>query len=263
MEQELVASGYDAVYAAIPNSPTLRRIWHELAEGVDFPEEFGHISFTTLPELERMANELRLNPGDTLVDLGCGTAGPALWMARETQTHLIGIDASRVATEQATARAAELGLSEQARFVVGSYAETGIKAETVNGAMSEDALQYAPSKEAAMAEVARILRPGGRFVFTVYEIDLERAAGLPILGADVVDDYRPVLEKAGFTVTTYEQVSGWPEPMTSTYSAVVEAKDTLTEEMGEPATNALLLEMTLTLEHRPCRRRVLAAATKE
>ena len=114
-----------------------------------------------------------------------------------------------------------------------------------------------------MAEVARILRPGGRFVFTVYEIDLERAAGLPILGADVVDDYRPVLEKAGFTVTTYEQVSGWPEPMTSTYSAVVEAKDTLTEEMGEPATNALLLEMTLTLEHRPYRRRVLVAATRE
>ena len=49
MEQELVASGYDAVYAAIPNSPTLRRIWHESAEGVDFPEEFGHISFTTVP----------------------------------------------------------------------------------------------------------------------------------------------------------------------------------------------------------------------
>ena len=78
MEQDLVASGYDAVYEAAPKSPTLRRVWHELAEGPDFPEEFGHISFTTLAELQRMARELSLGPRDTLVDLGCGMAGPAL-----------------------------------------------------------------------------------------------------------------------------------------------------------------------------------------
>jgi len=263
MDQDLIAGGYDAVYTAVPNSPTLRRIWHEMAEGDDFPEEFSHISFTTLPELERMATELRLSPGDTLVDLGCGMAGPALWMARATQAHLTGVDASRVATEQAAARAAELGLGDQSRFVVGSYADTGIEAGTAGGAMSEDALQYAPDKEATMAEVARILRPGGRFVFTAYEADPERAAGLPILGVDIVDDYRPVLEKAGFAVTTYEEVRGWPEPMTATYSAVVEAKDALMQEMGEAATNVLLLEMGLTLEHRPYRRRVLAAATRE
>ncbi len=263
MEQDLVAGGYDAVYAAVPNSPTLRRIWHELAEGADFPEEFSHISFTTLPELKRIASELHVNPGDTLVDLGCGMAGPGLWMARATQAHLIGVDVSQVATGHAAARAAQLGLGEQARFVVGSYADTGIEAGMADGAMSEDALQYGPSKEATMAEVARILRPGGRFVFTAYELDPERAVGLPILGADIVDDYRPALEKAGFGVTIYEQVSGWPEPMTATYSAVVEAKDALTQEMGERATNALLLEMALTLENKPYRRRVLAAATKE
>ena len=96
MEQDLLAGAYDAVYAAVPKSPTLRRIWHELAEGPDFPEEFGHISFTTLPELERMASELNLSRGDTLVDLGCGMAGPALWMARKTGANLIGVDASRV-----------------------------------------------------------------------------------------------------------------------------------------------------------------------
>ena len=263
MEPNLIAGGYDAVYAAVPNSPTLRRIWHDLAEGAGFPEEFGHISFTTVPELERMASELRLNPGDTLVDLGCGMAGPALWMARETGAHLIGVDASRVATEQAAARAEELGLGEQARFVVGSYADTGIEAGSADGAMSEDALQYAPDKEAAMAEVARILRPGGRFVFTAYELDPERAAGLPILGDNIVEDFRPALEKAGFAITTYEEVPGWPEPMTATYSAVVEAKDALTQEMGEAATNVLLLEMALTLEHKPYQRRVLAAATRE
>src|SRR3972149_841727 len=92
MEQDIASAGYDAVYRAVPKSKTLRRLWHELAEGLDFPEEFGHISFTTLPELRRMAVDLRLHRGDTLVDLGCGMAGPALWVARATGARLIGVD---------------------------------------------------------------------------------------------------------------------------------------------------------------------------
>ena len=262
MEQDIVSAGYDAVYRGVFKSPTLRRLWHELAEGADFPEEFGHISFTTLPELRRVATELRLRPGDTLVDLGCGMAGPALWVARETQAQLTGVDLSLVATEQASARAAALGLAGHARFVVGSFADTGLEAGSAAGVMSEDALQYAPDKQAAMAEAARILRPGGRFVFTAYELDAERAAGLPVLSVDPVGDYRPALVAAGFSVDVYEEVPGWPEPMTTTYSAVLDAKEALTEEMGEAAVGALSLEMTMTLGAKPYRRRVLVAATK-
>jgi SAM-dependent methyltransferase len=263
MEQDLLTGGYDAVYGATPNSPTLRRIWHEIAEGPDFPEEFGHISFVTLPELRRMATELRLSPGDTLVDLGCGMAGPALWMARETQANLVGVDASQVATEQARARAERLGLGDQARFVVRRFADTGLEAASAGGAMSEDAIQYAPDKKAVMMEAARILRPGGRFVFTAFELDPDRAANLPILGVDAVDDYRPALTDAGFKVEVYEQVPGWPEPMTAAYSAVIDAKETLTQEMGEAPVGALVLEMSMTLGAKPYKRRVLVVATRE
>ena len=263
MEQDLLSAGYDAVYAAMPSSPTARRIWHELAEGPDFPEEFGHLSFTTLPELQRMASELRVGPGDTLVDVGCGTGGPALWMARETGAHLTGMDLSAVVVEQCRARAEKLGLADRTRFVVGTFEETGLDTASVDGLMSEDALQYTPDKQAAAVELARVLRPGGRLVITAYELHPERAAGSPLHGADVVDDYRPHLEKAGLDVDIYEQVTGWPEPMTATYSAFVDAKEALTKEMGEIPTDALLMEMSMTLEERPYQRRVLFAATKK
>jgi ubiquinone/menaquinone biosynthesis C-methylase UbiE len=187
--------------------------------------------------------------------------GPALWMARETRADLIGVDLSRVATEHAGARAVDLGLSEKARFQVGSFTDTGLEANSANGVMSEDALQYVPDKNAAMAEAARILRPGGRFVFTAYELDPERAASLPILGVDTVEDYRPVLVDAGFKVEVYEEVSGWPEPMNSTYTAVLNSKEQLTQEMGEAAVGALFMEMSMTVEQQPYRRRVLAVAT--
>jgi len=258
----IVSTGYDAVYGATPNSPTLRRLWHEHAEGLDFPEEFGHVSFTTLPELRRVAAELRLRPGDTLVDLGCGMGGPALWVARETGARLIGVDLSAVAVEQASARAAQLGLAGQAHFVVGSLAKTGLDTSSADGAMSEDALQYVPDKRAALSEAARILRAGGRLVYTAYELDRGRAANMPVLGVDPVEDYRPVLAEAGFRIEIYEEVPGWPEPMTTTYSTILDAREALTREMGEAAVGALFWEMSMTLQQQPYRRRVLVAATK-
>ena len=261
--RDMISAGYDAVYSGTPKSPTLRRLWHELAEGLDFPVEFGHVSFTTLQELRRMAAELRLGRGSTLVDLGCGMAGPALWMARESGARLIGVDLSAAAAEQASARAVELGLAGQARFVVGSFAETGLETGSADGAMSEDALQYAPDKQAAMVEAARILRPGGRLVCSTYELNRERATDMPILGLDPVEDYRPVLAKAGFKVDSYEEVPGWPEPMTTTYSTILKAGEDLTREMGEAAVAALFLEMTMTVQKQPYQRRVLFAATRE
>lgn len=261
-ERSLVEAGYDAVYESMPASATLRRLWREHAAGADFPNEFAHISFVTLPQLQRMAEELRLSPGKTLVDVGCGLAGPALWMAKQTGAELIGVDLSSVAVAMATARAAALDLSSQASFAVGTFAETGLPPDSADAMMSEDALQYATDKSAALGEAARILRAGGRIVFTAFELEPARVAGLPILGADPVDDYRPGLEASGFSVDAYEEVPGWPEPMTAAYSAVLAAREALAEEMGEAAVGALTTEMSLTLERKPYRRRVLAVATK-
>lgn len=262
MEQNLVSVGYDAVYEATPKSATLRRLWREHASGADFPDEFANISFVTIPQLKLIASELRLGPGKTLVDLGCGMGGPALWVARETGANLIGVDFSAVAVGLATSRAEELGMSEQARFVKGSFAETGLDNSSADAAMSEDAIQYTPDKRAAVAESERILRPGGRLVFTVFELDPAHTAGLPVLGEDPVEDYRPLLKSAGFTVDDYREVPGWPEPMRTAYQSLLDAADVLTEEMGAVAATALFMELRLTLQQEIYQRRVLVCATK-
>ena len=229
---------------------------------MDFPEELLHISFVTLDQLSRMAEELRVQPGDTIVDLACGMAGPALWAARQTGSKLIGVDLSSVAVRLASERAGELGLAERASFKTGSFAATGLEDGSADAVMSEDALQYAPDKSAALREIARILRPGGRLVFTAFELEPSRVSGLPVLGDDPVDDYKPLLEAAGFAIDAYEEAPGWPEPMRSAYQALLNAKDALIEEMGPMAVTALFSELTLTLEREPYRRRVLAVVTR-
>jgi len=259
---ELVAAGYDAVYYAYPSSPTLQRIWRENACGLDYPWEFGHISFVTLAEITRMAQELNLDNNDTLVDLGCGMGGPGLWIARETGADVIGVDASHVAVTLATARAADTGLSARSRFVQGTFSRTGLNNGSAAGAISIDALQYAPDKDAALAETARVVRPGGRLVFAAFELEPARVEGLPVLGADPVDDYAPRLEVAGFTVDSYAETPQWAERLAAAYGGVLDARDVLTGEMGESAFAALESELSVTLQLRPYRRRVLAVTTR-
>jgi ubiquinone/menaquinone biosynthesis C-methylase UbiE len=263
VQKEAIEAGYDAVYEAMPGSPTLRRMWRELASGPDFPEEFYHISFVTLDQHRRMQGELRLAPGDTLVDLACGMGGPALLAAKNTGARLIGVDISSVAVRLANERARELGMSDTAKFITGRFDDTGLDSGSADAVMSEDAIQYVPDKKAALKEIARILKPGGRFVCAAFELDPAVCAGLPSLAADPVEDYRPLLEAAGLRVSTYEEIPGCPNPVRRTYQALLDAGDALVAEMGPIATVALFSELKMMIETNMYKRRVLIVAEKE
>lgn len=261
-DETLVAEGYDAVYRAVPRAPTLWQLWLDHAVGPDYPADFSHISFTTLADLHRLAEELRLGSGDTLVDLACGMGGPSLWMVSQLPIRLVGVDASSVAVELASSRARDLELSSRTEFRVGTFATTALADGEADGALSLDALQYAPSKDAALREVARILKPGKRFVVAAFESIPDRVDGLPVLGDDPVDDYRPALERAGFDIQSYEEVPRWSERLSATYGAILESSVALEREMGAEAFGALALEVALTLERQPYRRRVTVVATR-
>jgi SAM-dependent methyltransferase len=260
--EALVADGYDAVYEAWARAPTFWDIWREHAVGSDFPSDFSHISFVTVAELRRMADALRLGDGGTLLDLACGMGGPSLWMAAPLAIDLIGVDASPVAVSSATGRAARLGLQPRASFRVGTFARTGLPDGCADAVVSFDALQYAPDKAAAGAEMARVLKPGKRLALTAFEVIADRVSDVPVLGDDPVDDYTAVLDAAGFDLESYEEASYWNERVTGACEAILANAMVLEREMGEPAFAAVSTELAITLERTPYRRRVLAIATR-
>jgi SAM-dependent methyltransferase len=258
----MVAAGYDAVYRAVPHSPTLWQIWLDHAVGPDFPSAFSHISFVTLAELRSLASSLHLDEGITLADFACGMAGPSLWIASQFPVRVAGIDASAVAVELATARADQLGLADRSSFGAGTFAATGLTTGSAGAALSLDALQYAPSKTDAFRELARVIAPNGRLGFTAFELHPERVADLAVLGDDPVPDYRPFLEASGFDIEAYDETPGWEERITGAYEAIIENAPRLTAEMGEAAYGSLALEVGMTLERRPYRSRVVVTATR-
>lgn len=257
----LVAGGYDSFYAAWGRSPTLRSIWREHITGPDYPEEFAHISFLPLAQLRSLADGLDLGTDQLLVDLACGAGGPGLWVAKNRGARLVGVDLSPIAVKVATARAPELGMDGRASFHQGTFDCTGLEASSADAVMTVDALQYAPDKAQALAEIARILRPGGRFGFVAFELDPDRIAGLPVWD-DPIFDYRPLLEHSGFDVVTYDQMPNWREQVAAGFGAVVDQRETLEVELGQAAAAATVMEAAITLELQPYCGHVLGVATR-
>jgi SAM-dependent methyltransferase len=258
---DLVASGYNAFYASWGESPTLRRIWREHVTGPDYPEEFAHISFLPLAQLRSLTEGLTLIPDQLLVDVACGAGGPGLWAAKEAGARLIGIDISVMAATQALKRAGPLGMGGRATFGQGTFEATGLETASADAVMSVDALQYVPDKSAALVEVARILRPRGRFAFVAFELDPERVAGLPFW-EDAISDYRPLLEQVGFEVNQYGQIPHWEDQVAAGFGAILAQRDALVAELGEAAAAATVMEATVTTELKPYRGHVLAVATR-
>lgn len=257
-----VLEGYDAVYDALPRSETFSRLWRMSAYGSDFPEQFAHIGFLTIAEARRLQEVLQARPGEMLADLACGTGGPGLWMARETGALLTGIDPSPAGLAAARDRAAGAGLAGRARFQHGTFDQTGLADGAAGAVMSIDAFQYAPSKRAALAELARIMRPGARAAIVCFEVDPAKVAGLPVLGVDPVADYRPLMAAAGLTVEAYEETPGWQERVHAACSAIAVHSDTLATEMGEQAAAAVAAEAVVTVQMQPYPRRIMAVASR-
>lgn len=260
---QAVLDGYDAVYDALPRSETFNRLWRKHAYEGDFPEEFAHIGFLTIPEAQRMRELLRIAPDDVVVDLACGAGGPGLWMAAESGASLFGIDPSPAGLTAAKARARDAGLANRSRFEQGTFERTNLPDGVCDAAMSIEALQYAPDKRAALTEFFRVLRPGGWLVFIAFEVDREKVAGLPVLGDDPIPDYTPLLEAAGFKIDAYEETPGWHERVNAAFGAVVDARDTLAQEMGDRAAAGAVAEAMLTVQLQPYPRRVLVAARRQ
>jgi SAM-dependent methyltransferase len=227
-------------------SPTTvqQRVWREVF-GDEYPEEVEPYSYVSRTELAQIRDELRVGPGDLLGDLGCGQGGPGLWLAAQTGANLIGVDISDVALAAATERATALGLTKQTRYQGGSFADTGLAAATLDAVVSIDALLFAPDKTAAVTELARILRPGGRLTLTTWDYHRQPKGRPP-----QVNDHRPLLGAAGFTVLSYADTDDWRRRIVEVGDRLVDAAEELAAESGEDVTTlrANLVEMQRTAD---------------
>jgi SAM-dependent methyltransferase len=132
-----------------------------------FGEDIGQSSWISADEQDRTLPMLNLAPGKTLLDVACGSGGPALRIVESTGCSLVGVDVHQDAIATGSSLAAQRGLSERAEFqVVDATERTPFPDAHFDAITCIDAINHLPDRAHVMAEFARLLKPGGRLLFT-------------------------------------------------------------------------------------------------
>lgn len=123
----------------------------------------------------RIADLARLHPGEAVLDVGCGT-GTLAMLAKEqvgALGHVAGIDPSGQMIARARRKAERAGLSMT--FQVGMIEQLAFPDQSFDVVLSTFMMHHLPDdlKQQGLAEVARVLKPGGRLLV----IDLTGPAG--------------------------------------------------------------------------------------
>jgi SAM-dependent methyltransferase len=153
--------GYDDSYREF-DSPLMQQLRREA-----YGKDIGQHSWVTAEELEEDIPRLKLSRTSHFLDLGCGPGGPLTFVAQRVGCHGSGLDISAEAVAAGRARAAALGIealvtlrqsdfNQALPYASGSFAAV----------MSLDVILHLRDRLAVFREVARVLIPGGRFLFT-------------------------------------------------------------------------------------------------
>jgi SAM-dependent methyltransferase len=132
-----------------------------------FGEDIGQNGWLTSDEQDLFVSYLSLEPGSKLLDVCCGSGGPTLRIARLTGCSVQGVDAHADAIAEARARCQREGLSARASFDrLDASRPLPFPDASFDGLICIDAVNHLPSREKVFADWARLLRPGGRLLFT-------------------------------------------------------------------------------------------------
>lgn len=117
---------------------------------------------------------LAARPGEVGVDVGCGLAHLALELARDVAPggRIVALDSSDHMVAAAAARVAAAGLADTVTVRQGDAAALDLPDASADFVVAAQVYSYVPEVDRAVAEAARVLKPGGRLVVLETDWDL-------------------------------------------------------------------------------------------
>lgn len=117
--------------------------------------------------VERMVERLtNLSRDSKVLDVGAGYGGSMRHLARTVGCHCVALNLSEVENDRDREMNREQGLDQLIDVVDAAFEKLDYPDNSFDVVWSQDAILHSAERETVLAEVARVLKPGGEFVMT-------------------------------------------------------------------------------------------------
>jgi SAM-dependent methyltransferase len=152
---------YDSNYGRF-RAPVLEEVRRET-----YGQDIGQMGWLTVEEQRQHFKWLKLGQASNVLEVACGSGGPALFMADETGCQVIGLDINEEGIARANEAARARGMETRAQFRYADASEPlPFEAELFDAVICIDSINHLPNRLRMLKEWSRVLKPGGRLLFT-------------------------------------------------------------------------------------------------
>jgi ubiquinone/menaquinone biosynthesis C-methylase UbiE len=132
-----------------------------------YGEDLGQTSWVTREEADEIPRLLELTRESVVLELGCGSGRYALRLAEKVGCAITGVDLNENGVRNANDLVKDTNLASRVRFETGDASR---KLRFQDGAFdaiyANDVICHIPGRTNVFEEVLRLLKPGGRFLFS-------------------------------------------------------------------------------------------------
>ncbi|HET8622590.1 MAG TPA: class I SAM-dependent methyltransferase [Gemmatimonadales bacterium] len=182
-----------------------------------YGEDIGQSSWLTAQEWLEFADLLGVRAGSAVLEVGSGSGGPAVYLAAKRGCRVTGVDINEHGVRNAAALAESRDLAERTRFeVVDANQPLPFPPNSFDAVVSNDAMCHLRDRLAVLRDWHRVLRPGGRALFTDAMVLTGVASHEELAVRSSIGFYlfvppganERLLETAGFAVREVRDVTG-------------------------------------------------------
>ena len=132
-----------------------------------YGEDFGQTSWMDSREFHQIPHHLALSSASHVLEIGSGAGGCGLHLASALNCCIVGLDVNAEGVRNSNSLAQARGLAGLASF---QQADAGkrlpLDNDSFDAAYSNDAFCHVPNRPALLAEIHRVLKPGGRLLYS-------------------------------------------------------------------------------------------------
>lgn len=128
-----------------------------------------------------LADQAGFQPGEKVLDLGCGTGGSSRLLEAEYGVQVVGVDLTPPFIEVARWLSRATGLDARSEFICCDAQQLPLEEQQFDVVWSQHTLMNLPDVERGLKEIQRVLKPGGRLLMhEVLQGDNTEPLNLPV-----------------------------------------------------------------------------------